>query len=108
MGNKTRTEHPHIVRIEGVCGGRPIIEGTRISVRDIIEYLQISYSPDQICDALRVSLAEVYDAMSYYYDRKDEIDKEIELNDPDYWLAKSKEWGLRVMEPRYNKSDVTG
>lgn len=29
------TAHPHIVRTDGVCGGRPHIRGTRISVRTI-------------------------------------------------------------------------
>ena len=29
---KIRTEHPYIVRVQGVCGGRPVIEGTRLSV----------------------------------------------------------------------------
>ena len=106
MENKIKTEHPYIVKAEGVCGGRPIIDGTRISVRDIIEYLHVDYSPDQICDALRVSQAEIYDAISYYYDHKEEIDKEISLNDPDYWLAKSKEWGLPIMEPGYNNGHL--
>jgi uncharacterized protein (DUF433 family) len=27
-----RTEHPHIVKVEGVCGGREVIVGTRIPV----------------------------------------------------------------------------
>ena len=33
-----RTEHPHIVRVPGVCGGEPIIENTRIGVRLIVGY----------------------------------------------------------------------
>ena len=33
-----RTEHPHIVRVEGVCGGAPVIKGTRTPVRSIVEY----------------------------------------------------------------------
>ena len=28
----TQTDHPHIVKVEGVCSGRPIIEGTRLDV----------------------------------------------------------------------------
>ena len=28
-----QTEHPYIVRVAGVCSGRPIIKSTRISVR---------------------------------------------------------------------------
>ena len=33
-----RTPYPHIVKIEGVCGGEAIIEGTRIAVRHIVGY----------------------------------------------------------------------
>jgi uncharacterized protein (DUF433 family) len=40
MHEKTarRTPYPHIVKIEGVCGGEAIIEGTRIAVWHIVGY----------------------------------------------------------------------
>ncbi len=33
-----RTAYPHIVKVEGVCGGAAIIEETRIAVWHIIGY----------------------------------------------------------------------
>ena len=37
--NKTQpTSYPHIVKVEGVCGGEAIIEGTRIAVWHIVGY----------------------------------------------------------------------
>ena len=60
-----KTEHPHIVRVPGVAGGRPVITGTRISVEFIARYPHLSP-------------AAVYDAISYYFDHQDEIDREIE------------------------------
>jgi len=33
---KTPTAYPHIVKVEGVCGGEAIIEDTRIAVWHIV------------------------------------------------------------------------
>ena len=35
MPNVTKTEHPHIVRLEGVCGGEPVIDGLHVGVRHV-------------------------------------------------------------------------
>src|SRR5437773_9583055 len=43
-----RTDHPHIIRIEGVHGGRPIIRGTGVSVQTVIEQIRLGQSPEQI------------------------------------------------------------
>jgi uncharacterized protein (DUF433 family) len=40
-----KTEHPHIVRVPGVVGGRPVIKGTRISVEFIARLLQLGEMP---------------------------------------------------------------
>ena len=32
MPEAIKTEHPHIVRLEGVCGGEPVIDGLRVTV----------------------------------------------------------------------------
>ena len=39
MGNVTRTEHPHIERRLNVCGGKPVIRGTRLTVRAVVIYV---------------------------------------------------------------------
>ena len=36
---KTQTGYKYIVKVQGICGGSPIINGTRIAVRTIIEYI---------------------------------------------------------------------
>jgi len=38
------TNHPFVVRVEGICGGRPIIVGTRTPVRSIIGYHKMGMS----------------------------------------------------------------
>ena len=35
MATVVNTEHPHIVRLEGICGGEPIIAGLRVTVRPV-------------------------------------------------------------------------
>ena len=79
---RVQTEHPHIVRIEGVCSGRPIIAGTRISIRTIVERVRLGDSPEQIVrNYPPLTLAQVYDALSYYHEHKSEIEAEIAANE---------------------------
>ncbi len=83
------TEHPHIVRVKGVCGGRPIIKGTRISVRDVAALYKRGETTDEILQTYsRLKPAAIYDALSYYHDHQTEIEQEIRENRIEYILAK--------------------
>lgn len=74
----TRTEHPHIVVTPGTCGGRPRIDGTRISVDFIARLTNDGVNPDKIVDSYpHLTLAGVHDALGYYYDHKQEMDAAI-------------------------------
>jgi uncharacterized protein (DUF433 family) len=75
------TAHPHIVRGEGVCGGRPHIQGSRISVRTVAELFRQGEPASEIAAAYRhVDPAAIYGAISYYLDYRPEIEAEIEAN----------------------------
>lgn len=75
---KIRTDYPHIVRVQGVCGGRPIIEGTRLSVKLIVGWARAGMTPEQIAEQYpTVSLAQVNNALAYYHDHPAEIDAEF-------------------------------
>jgi len=76
---KETTSHPYIVINKDVCGGSPIIEGTRTRVIDIaIEYEVLGHSPDEIIRSHpQVSLYQIHDALSYYYENRDELDQKI-------------------------------
>lgn len=79
--NVKRTEHPHIVRVDGVCGGRPTIEGTRIPIETIAQLLAEGVGAAEIIELYpNLNEALVHDAISYYYDHKEEIDRSIEEN----------------------------
>ncbi len=68
-----RTAHPYIVRDSTLYGGEPIVEGTRTGVRHIILMFESGQDPEVIAVNQRLTLAQVYDAISYYYDNEEEI-----------------------------------
>jgi uncharacterized protein (DUF433 family) len=77
-----RTEHPHVVRVEGVRGGRPMIRGAGIAVQTIIEQTRLGRAPAQIVDDFDgvLTLAQVHDALSYFYEHQGEIEQDIVRN----------------------------
>lgn len=78
-----RTEHPHIVRHPGIAGGRPIIEGTRIRVELVAGFHLRGVTPAEIIATYpHVKPAAVYDAVSYYLDHREEIDRFVEESIP--------------------------
>lgn len=75
---KIRTEHPHIIRAQGVCGGRPIIEGTRISVKTVVGWVRMGMTAFEIVTEYPfISLAQVADALAYYDRHSEEIEAEF-------------------------------
>ena len=72
-----RTAHTYIIRDSALYGGEPIIEGTKTGVRHVILLFQAGKDPEEIADIHRLSLAQVYDALSYYYDNDAEIEHYI-------------------------------
>jgi uncharacterized protein (DUF433 family) len=75
---KIRTDHPHIVRVQGVCGGRPVIEGTRLSVKLIVGWSRLGMTPEEIAAQYPdVSSAQIADALAYYRDHPEEIEAEF-------------------------------
>jgi uncharacterized protein (DUF433 family) len=66
-----------------ICGGAPVIAGTRIRVSHIaFRYERERQSPDDIVQAYpHLTLAQVHGALSYYYSHREDIDKEIAAGD---------------------------
>lgn len=78
-GKSKIIKHPHIERRKGICGGEPVIRGTRITVSLIVQLERNGHSVDEIVSMYpHINHAQIYDALSYYYDNKNEIDKYIE------------------------------
>ena len=80
------TDHPHIVKIQGVSDGEPIIFGTRIMVRSLIEQYQLGSSIEELFwDYPRLSPAQIYDALAYYHDHQAEMDRLLEEATYEHW-----------------------
>lgn len=63
-----------IVRTDSVLGGDPRIKGRRIGVLDIAEcVLDNEVSPEQVAADYDPDLADVYRALTYYYDNVEEM-----------------------------------
>ncbi len=75
------TDHPYITQVESILGGEPVIKGTRTPVRAIVEHWKFGDSPEEIARELpHLRLAHIFDALSYYDDHRDEIERYIALN----------------------------
>lgn len=75
-------EKRHIEVTPGVCGGRARIAGHRIRVQDVVLWTEQGQSADQIvADFPQLSLADVYAALAYYHDYREEIDRQIREDD---------------------------
>ena len=88
MSTEVKTEHPHIVQVEGICGGRPTVRGSRIPVWQIAVMFKAGDTPEDILEAFpHLTAAQAYDAISYYLDHQDEIEQEIEENKIENFLG---------------------
>lgn len=77
----TATEHYYIVTDDQILSGEPIIKGTRTPVRAIVELWRQGIAPEEIPAQLpHLTLAQVFDALSYYSDHQSEINAYIERN----------------------------
>jgi uncharacterized protein (DUF433 family) len=74
-------QYRYITSVPNILSGEPIIRGTRTPVRSIVEYWRLGYTPEDIVRGLpHLTLSQVFEAMSYYYDNKAEIDQYIDAN----------------------------
>ncbi len=73
----TREPAPDRVRIvstPGTCGGRPRIDGHRITVEDVaIWHERMGMSPNEIVSGYPITLSDVYAALAYYFENRERI-----------------------------------
>ena len=76
--SSSNVQTAYIVTNPRICFGKPRIAGTRMAVKFIVgEYVHWGLSPDEICSYHPgITLAQVHAALSYYYDHKEEMDRE--------------------------------
>ncbi len=74
-------QNRYITSDEKILSGEPIIKGTRTPVRAIVEMWRMGNSPEEIVQGLPyLTLAQIFDALSFYSDNQEEINNYIEKN----------------------------
>lgn len=73
----------HIEITAGVCGGKPRVMGHRITVQNIVIWHERGgLSPDEIVSRHPgLTLSDVYAALSYYHDHRNEIGAQIQADE---------------------------
>lgn len=75
-----------IVQIADLDNGRPVIAGTRTSVRRIVVLHKQGTSAEEIAQRLsHLSLTQVYTALAYYHANKDKIETDLAEEDAEYF-----------------------
>ena len=76
---KSALDHPYVQRKPEIVNGKAVIIGSRIKVTQIaFEVERLGWTPDQIIDAHpHLTLPQVHDALSYYYENQMELDREL-------------------------------
>ena len=65
----------HIEQTPGIAGGKPRIKGHRITVEDVaVWHERMGRSVEEIASEYGLSLADVYAALAYYFDHREEVE----------------------------------
>jgi uncharacterized protein (DUF433 family) len=69
-----------------IDNGRPIITGTRTSVRRVVVLYKQGANAEEIARRMsHLSLAQVYAALAYYHANRLEIEADLAAEDAEYW-----------------------
>jgi len=72
-------QHIHIEKDPTKYEGKAVIQGTRIPVVSIVNHYRSGMGIEEILEGYpSLKPAQLFGALSYYFDNKDEIDKELE------------------------------
>lgn len=67
-----------IAQTPGICGGRPRIAGTGVSVRRIVIFYKLGLAPEEIADRIgHLSLAQVHGALAYYHLNRELLEADL-------------------------------
>ena len=74
--------HPYVERRPGVCGGEPVIVGTRFPVRSVVTNIyRLGMTPEEMVEAWPyLTLAHIHDALSFYHDHRSLVGGAIRKN----------------------------
>jgi len=98
--------HPYIEVYQSRSGPRAVVKGTRVGVSTVVSYVRMGYDAETIANELllHITLAQIHDALSYYYDHRDDIDQELGEDSEAFWMEKLR--GMMRSEEDFAK--ITG
>jgi uncharacterized protein (DUF433 family) len=98
----------HIKITPGINGGKARIAGHRIRVMDIVLWHnKCGWSPDEIVSQFpQLTLADVYAALTYYWDHKKEIEAEIRRSEEAETKARSRHPSKLMEKLEEKRSEV--
>lgn len=74
-----------IAQTPGICGGRPRIAGTGVSVLRIAGWYKLGWSPEEIARRIgHLSLAQVHAALAYYHANQEAVEAEMAAEEAEY------------------------
>jgi len=74
----TEIRHLHIEKDSSKYEGKAVIKGTRIPVTSTVNHYRSGMSIEEILEGYpSITPAQLFDALSYYFGNKDEIDREL-------------------------------
>ncbi len=75
----SKTEHLYIEKDSSKYEGKAVIKNTRIPVASIVNHYRSGMTIEEILEGYpSLNPAQLFDAFSYYFDHKEEIDKKLE------------------------------
>ena len=95
MSTAIVTDSPYITRSPDVCGGQPVLAGTRTPVKSIVGYYKMGMSVEEILEGLpHLTPAQVFAALSYYHDHQAGIEQDIADSRVENLIAR---YGLKTL-----------
>ena len=71
-----------LVKDPDICGGLLRIDGTRMTVNQIVVWYKQGYSPEEIADQYpHLTLSQIYAALAYYHANKEEIEAALAIEE---------------------------
>jgi len=103
----TKTLDQHIEITPGICGGKPRIAGHRITVQQIaIWHDRLGKSADEIATEYDLQISDVYAALAYYFDHRQDIDKA--LKESSEWIEALRQKTTPLVEKKIQQGPIDG
>lgn len=78
--------HPYVMKHSGINNGEPSLRNSKVTVREIVERTRAGASVEDLLQVNRfLNRAQIYDALSYYYDHTEEIENYIRAQEEPSW-----------------------